>query len=298
MRKAAVCVAGWHFPEAFHAELARIPDVTVFIVSHRPTAEIPQHVRDTVTAERLLPRTNAGYDWGCYQQFLETGYWKSFDYLFFMHDDMEIRDRGFVEAAIDQLHRGHSVIGNGLNAEKTDWPRTHLGSYAHSTWVPPSLDFQHQTVRGSFFATTHEVISRAKRFEVFWDRFRLSDQFGNWSLRATCGKLQHLFGEETFGFLSDQYRHSEFLIEGQRGEIDVTDSSAHLIENQPAWYQRFFQCSQKYMRARMDAGSRSDRLLAPLWKPVIQWLARPSHADSMTAGQIPQEGPHRSFPTR
>jgi hypothetical protein len=79
------------------------------------------------------------------------------------------------------------------------------------------MSFEHDTVRGSFVATSREVLARLGSFEVFWDRMRLNVRFGNWSLLSTCGKLTEMFGERTFGFLSEDYRASRYIAEHERG---------------------------------------------------------------------------------
>lgn len=213
----AFCVAGWYFYRALYEALVTIPDVDVFVVSHRSFEAIPPDVGPILDKVRLLPRPNVGYDWGCYQQFLETGIWRSYDYIFFLHDDLIIHDPGFVDACLNLLERGFKVIGNQRPIAKTDWPKTHSECYAHSTWKPPSRDFQHEAVRGSFFATTRSVLEEVGCFEVFWDRFGLNLGFGNWSLRATCGKLYDAFGEDTFGYLSDVSPERAFITEMKRG---------------------------------------------------------------------------------
>jgi hypothetical protein len=212
----AFCVAGWYFYRTLYESLVTIPDVDVFVVSHRD-GEVPPDVGVLFDKARLLSRPNLGYDWGCYQQFLETNIWRGYDYIVFLHDDVIIHDPGFVGACGDLLERGHKVIGNHRPVAKTNWPQTHAECYAHSTWKPPSRNFCHGTVRGSFFATTRSVLEKIGFFEVFWDRFGLNLGFGNWSLVSTCGKLYDAFGENAFGFLSDITPERAFITEMKRG---------------------------------------------------------------------------------
>ena len=75
-------------------------------------------------------------------------------------------------------------------------------------------------MRGSFFATARQVLEQLGDFEVFWDWLHLSIRFGNHSLLATCGKIQEMFGDNSFGFLADSYLKSEYLLEMQRGGQD------------------------------------------------------------------------------
>lgn len=213
----AICITGWHYPRELYAKVAEGNLGDVFVVSHRPADGTPGWLFEHVMSDHVFFEPNVGYDWGCYQQFIEKGAWKEYEYVFFMHDDISIRDFGFVKASVELMAQGYKVIGNGRNSSKRDWPRTHLECYTHSRWIPPSISFEHDTVRGSFLATSREVLERLGSFEVFWDRMRLNVRFGNWSLLSTCGKLAEMFGEKTFGFLSEDYRASRYIAEHERG---------------------------------------------------------------------------------
>ena len=224
-KSVAICITGWHYPRESYARIAagRLGDV--YVVSHRSRAQTPTWLSEHLPSERVLVEPNAGYDWGCFQQFLERNVWKDYEYIFFMHDDLSITDLGFVEASKELMATGCKVIGNGRNSAKRDWPRTHIECYAHSSWIPPSMSFEHDTVRGSFLATSRDVLERLGSFEVFWDRMRLSVRFGNWSMISTCGKLTDVFGEKTFGFLSEKYRASCFITEHERGAENVESAA-------------------------------------------------------------------------
>jgi hypothetical protein len=175
--------------------------------------EVPREVFEFVAPSRFLYRPNLGYDWGCYQQFLETNIWRDYDYTFFMHDDITVKHLGFVERSIELLEADHGVIGNGRVAGRRVWPNA---VYAHASWKPPR-HFVHDAVRGSFFATRRSSLEALGRFEVFWDPWHLTPRFGNWSLLASCAKWEHRLGERCFQFLSEEYRHSEYLEEDVRG---------------------------------------------------------------------------------
>jgi hypothetical protein len=167
-----------------------------------------------------------------------------------MHDDLTIKDIGFVEACVALMRGGYKVIGNGRNSRKLDFLVTHLHAYAHSSWMPPSVSFRHDTVRGSFFGTSREVLEKVRSFEVFWDRFHLHIRFGNWSLLSTCGKLQWLFGEKTFGFLSEDYRRSPFIVEEERGGPNSrTRRKVKKLEREIV--KRFDATCRRYMEARL-----------------------------------------------
>ena len=220
MNNIAFCITGWHFPEEFFRQIGSISGVDFFVLSHKGSRDIPAYVYDLVGEDRVLIRPNFGYDWGCYQQFLQTGYWRNYEAIFFMHDDIEIHDTGFVEATLDMLQE-HAVVGNGVGSGSVSYTgvNKHPYAYAHSRWKPDSFNFSHYTVRGSFFATRREVLEEIDRFEVFWDLWTLNIAFGNWSTKASCGKLEALYGPECFGFLSDTFGSSRYITEFYRGDI-------------------------------------------------------------------------------
>lgn len=225
-RRIALCVAGWHFGKEFYAQLGKLSEFDIFIVSHKSPHSIPSYIKRYVKPNRILFEPNLGYDWGCYQQFIakrnQLGY--QFDIIFFMHDDLIIHNQNFISKTVELLGEGAIIVGNGRNSLYKAWPKTHLFCYAHSVWIPPSLDFEHETVRGSFFATTAEALREIQSFEIFWDPRRLSLRFGNHSLIATCGKFQQIFGSKCFGFLGESYLTTPYLTEIERGGQGVVST--------------------------------------------------------------------------
>ncbi len=218
MNNTAFCITGWHYPPDLYQSLYSLEDADIYIVSHKKRREIPGFIYDLVSEERVLIRPNIGYDWGCYQQFLESGVWKDYKTIFFIHDDIDIHDLGFVEET-KKLLKIHQVVGNGVGKGSVSYTSVnkHSYAYAHSNWKPDTFNFQHYTVRGSFFATTREVLERVGSFEVFWDPFKLNIGFGNWSTKSTCGKLEDIYGAVCFGFLSETFGRSDYITEYFRG---------------------------------------------------------------------------------
>ncbi len=227
MSKLAFCITGWHYGDReTYKKLSLIEDASLFVVSHKKTNQIPEWLYSYVKPENVLVQPNFGYDWGCYQQFLKWGKWQDFDYIFFMHDDIEIKDISFVEACLKRFEQ-YPVIGNGRVTEPRNWADQTPQCYAHSHWKPAIRDFTHDVVRGSFFATTRQALEAIGDFEIFWDPFHLTVGFGNWSLRATCGKWQSVFGDrDCFSFLSETYCESQWISELYRGGTENNQSSA------------------------------------------------------------------------
>ena len=224
---ACVCVTGWHYYLDIFDKLFKIPDVDVYIVSHRPATDIPKLIYQCIPPEQIFIEPNLGYDWGCYQQFLQKGIHNNYDFVFLMHDDISILDESVFQACATIIKKrdGRCVVGNGRVDAKRDWPLTHIHCYAHSVWKPPSWQFCHDVVRGSFIATSSDALNRIGDFEVMWDRRGyLGVGAGNWSLRATLGKIQATLGDEAFVYLSETYRSSQYIYEMERGQLDTTQA--------------------------------------------------------------------------
>jgi hypothetical protein len=223
MSKTAFCVTGWHFPRDFYQAISALEGVDVFVISHKRRSQIPAFIFDLLPTEQILVRSNIGYDWGCYQQFLDTGIWRRYETLYFMHDDLQIHDLGFI-AETEKLLTKHAVVGNGVGQGSVSYTgvNKHPYAYVHSAWKPKSFTFQHYTVRGSYFATTRKVLEEITAFEVYWDPFKVDIGFGNWSTKATCGKLEDRYGPDCFGFLSSTFGSSKYITEYYRGDLQVS----------------------------------------------------------------------------
>jgi len=224
MKDCVFCVLGWHFNRHILEQLTSIVRADTYILSHRPISEVPDYVSGFIGKDRIIIGPNIGYDWGGYQQFLETNIWRNYHYVFFLHDDLIISDLNFVERCIKMLKEGKKFIGNGL-IRQDHWPQSHAEYYAHASWGPPSTKWKHRVIRGSFVATTNENLEILNGFEIFWDSFRLSIELGNRSLVATCGKIQHVFGSESIGYLGDSYCESPYITEIEGGRLSQAENS-------------------------------------------------------------------------
>lgn len=244
------CIVGWHFPSDFLSAMEGFNDADIYIVSHQ--AKTPQ-LDGTLSVNgrfQVLWEPNRGYDWGAFEQFRRSGKWRSYDYIFFIHDDVRIKSHDLV-AQVLLLLKKHYVVGNGRVTKDLVTPSMAAESYAHAQWKPPSADFRHDAVRGSFFAVRRCVLELDHCFEVFWDRFRVTSNCGNWSTRASCAKWQHAFGDSCFGFLSDSSCNSEYLVEFVRGE---EDGDRHTVQSglkewfdQVIWNRGYVKLCKRYM---------------------------------------------------
>lgn len=214
------CVVGWHFSKEVLASLATIPQLTIHVACHKPRERVPAYVSEFVDSQNLHILPNEGYDWGAFQQFLELGLHSAYRNVFFLHDDLRILDTGFRDACNERLDAGFIMVGNGRAGSRSNWlKRAYPAVYSNSVWLPPSQDFEHATVRGSFFAMTSKTLARLGHFEVFWDRFSATPNFGNWSLVSSCGRAEATLGGKGITWLGDTYLESRFILEGKRGVL-------------------------------------------------------------------------------
>jgi hypothetical protein len=214
--KTAIIVVGWHYNLSVYQEIAKIRGVTsLYVSSHKKKVEAFKKMVEKA-GFKISEFENKGFDWGAYQQWLDLGLWKQFDYVFFMHDDILVKNYELVNECLKIFKtKDINIIGNSKNANGyNDWGETHSAYYNHSDWKP-SLGFKHLTVRGSFFGVKKSVLEAINgKFEINWKAENLRS--GNTSLVATCGKIAELAGNK-FHYLSETYLESPYLMELERG---------------------------------------------------------------------------------
>jgi hypothetical protein len=271
MIETAFCVTGWHFPEDFYQSLADLSEVDVYILSHKKKSEIPQYLFNLFEEKNILFRPNIGYDWGCYQQFLRSDIWRRYENIFFMHDDIKIKDFGFVGLTVSML-KEYAVVGNGKGEGTVGHTgiKLHPYAYAHSSWKPDLYSFTHSTVRGSFFATKREVLESIQTFEVYWDPFKVSIDFGNWSTKASCGKIEAVFGANSFGYLSQTFGESDYISEYFRG--NTSQPSEELPGKNNALYRFIKRLAILYIELLYKQRQKAFR---PLWLLVLKGVLLP-----------------------
>jgi len=211
----SLCIVGWYLNLETYKQIKKLTGVDSFyVIMHKKDLSFKLEVEKL--GFKVFEKENKGWDWGAYQQWLDYEFWKSQNFCFFMHDDIQIKDFDIIKQSKQTLRKtGANVIGNSRNAGgKQDWTKTHPQCYSHSSWKPPK-DFSHLTVRGSFFGVPRRVLEAIKgEFEINWASGNV--RIGNHSLIATCGKIAHLAGN-TFQYLGEGL-NTKYLIEFSKGK--------------------------------------------------------------------------------
>ena len=222
--------------------------INVFWSCHRePTEEIKSKFTHKVFY-------NGAEECGAYEQALEYLNLEDNTLIFFMHDDIVIKDWQFINLCIEKLHSGYKVVGNGMDYPDTFNPftTTKLGiteqfdNSMFKDYVKPEYQYMFDEimyilkVRPSFIAIMSQDIKAIGGFEprleayvpplVTKDEWCDTDQphyrgtkglgsFGNLFPALTCYKMNKIFGTNCITYLSNTYVDSEYLYECQRGNI-------------------------------------------------------------------------------
>lgn len=215
-RRVACCITGWHFPRDIFNSRWFPAGIDIYLLSHRVRADIPDYVSEIVPDERILIEPNYGYDWGCYQQFLERVDVSVYDIVVFMHDDVTIRSAAVFDKAFAMLESLViiGVKGSGIR----DYTEVLTPAIiAHMDYIPPKEHLAYPIVRGSFFAIRGDALAEIGSIPVFWDKFHIDIAYGNHSLNAFCYLVARRYGHAAFGYLEDQCDPDELIVEWKRG---------------------------------------------------------------------------------
>ena len=108
-------VVGWHFnefPELVDQliELNENNDtINIFWSCHKePSKKVKENFK-----YKVFP--NLGLEDGAYQQALDYLNLSDDTILFLMHDDLVVKDWGFINKCLEALNNGYKVVGNGIN---------------------------------------------------------------------------------------------------------------------------------------------------------------------------------------
>jgi len=208
------CILGWHFPEEFYHKIYQAAG-DKYIICHRERdyfanrQDLFEKLKDD-----LHFGENQGLEWGGYHQFNEMGLHHKYDFVIYCHDDLEIKDWGFVEAIQRRLRNPQiKVVGNGRNG--SDW-EFRFAKYKNRMSFADDDDFIVRTVRGSFFAARSEIFATLGNFPVYSRAKKMTH--GNISLRNFAYLVTKHFGRESITYLEDQHLETKYIIEYRRGE--------------------------------------------------------------------------------
>ena len=215
------CVLGWYFYPEFYKKLYEI-DGDKFIISHRDTVFLQDlgNLFDRDLFEKVNQDIyfgdNRGLEWGGYHQFIEMNTYRNYEFIIFTHDDIVLKDPGFVEIFARRFadDRNLQVIGNGKNGK--DW-EFRFEKYKDRMFYQDADDFIVRTVRGSFFAARTSIFEKIENFPVKWKT--KTPKKGNISLRNFGYLITKNFGRESISYLNDHaWLETEYVSEMVRGK--------------------------------------------------------------------------------
>ena len=166
---------------------------------------------------------NQGWDWGAYQQFL---IWQKeneslSNYYLFLHDDINIKNHGFINAFLKDIENGAKVVGNGLPYPpplEIEWKKisTHIFFWAelNGCFVKSK---KWNCVRGSCFFTTKEIVENILIKMPIKNGSHVG--FGNWGVKIFGGLVRDLYGKEAIKYLGNKVQKSFYIEEEYRGGL-------------------------------------------------------------------------------
>ncbi len=245
-------VTGWHYNQQetleYLHELEKINHfISVFFSCHN---EPIQYVKDKFKYEVFY---NGGEECGAYEQAINHLKLDDDTIIFFLHDDLIIKDLGFIQLCIDKLNQGYKVIGNGRDYDDLFDPykTTELGikkEFDNATFKDYVKDENKHMfddvlpiskVRPSFICMTAGSVNQMGGFEPREDAYippltepdewcpdggphyrgtKGLGSFGNLFPALNCYKMNKIFGREKITWLSNTYVDSDYIYECQRGK--------------------------------------------------------------------------------
>ncbi len=208
------CILGWHFYEEFYESLYQV-EGKKYIISHRPREFLAPLSLYAKIQHDVFCCENRGLEWGGYQQFNAMKLYEPYDFVIYCHDDVVLKDLGFVGALRKQFEDPKvKVVGNGRNG--SDW-EFRFEKYKYRMPYTEADDFLVRTVRGSFFAARSEIFATIENFPVHHLSKKMSN--GNISLRSFGYLVTKHFGREAIAYLEDAHLETKYLVEMRRGEV-------------------------------------------------------------------------------
>ena len=257
MNKIQFIVVGWHYnqPELIEGlkELnTNNSEIDVFWSCHNePTDYIKENFN-----YKVFP--NLGEEFIAYQQAIEYLNINDDTTCFFIHDDIIIKDWGFIEACLNKLQQGYKFLGNCTNYPLPEFDPTKV----HHDGIGITEDFDNKiiadyaldktkhwfdmklapvmVVRGSFICCKYGDLKSIHGFEprkeawipLTWDEAQQTysyrggvgqSRFGNLFMFMFSYKINRVCGPRSISYLSDRYLDSDYIYEMARAKIDVNN---------------------------------------------------------------------------
>jgi len=244
-------VTGWHFnrTETNNAlkELKDMNDfIDVFWSCHR---EPPKEIADNFDYKVFF---NGGEECGAFDQAIDYLNLDENTVCFFLHDDLIIKDMGFIQLCLDKLDEGYLVVGNGRDYSDNFDPfkKTKIGikeefdgaefkDYVkdENQWMFDRI-LPMVKVRPSFICMRYRDVKKIGGFEPRQEAYEPPitepdewcpkggphyrgtkglGSFGNLFPALVCYKMNKILGTERITWLSDTYVDSDYIYECQRG---------------------------------------------------------------------------------
>ena len=250
-------IAGWHMNQNTLIEgLKNIEKennfIDVFWSCHR---EPPQVIKDNFKWKLFF---NGAEEMGSYQQAIDYLKLEDDTICFFLHDDLVMKDWGFVEKCISKLNNGFKLVGNGHNpgfkaydpfykidigiSEEFDGKTgVHYVKDENKYLFEGKLEMN--MTRVSFMCMKYETVKQIGGFEPKKEVYvspmvnengkpyyrgseHLADTktgglsvFGNLFPNLTVYKVNKIFGKDSITWLDTSYRDSKYIHECERGEL-------------------------------------------------------------------------------
>ena len=231
MVKVQFIIVGWHF-DAFPDLVQDLltlnnenEDVNVFWSCHREPSQI---IKDNFSY-KVFP--NLGLEDGAYQQALDYLDIPDETILFLMHDDLKVKDWGFVQESISRLVQGFAFVGNGRNYPANIDLNKPVRGKDIKEFIKPEAQHLFDTsgtvltLRESYMCTTRKYLRDIYDFEVIWEEPQPDENgdyhiggIGNLQQSLLGYKITRVFGPSKVTYLSDTYQDSDYLYEYARGK--------------------------------------------------------------------------------
>ena len=211
--------------------------IDVFYSCHK---EPPKIIKDNFEWKLF---ENIGLEWGAYDQACRYLDLDKDTFIFFIQDDMFVKDWSFINKCVDVLNEGKvKVIGNGvtypMNLDPSSEARLSYWLKTKDRWIDYVREenkWRYDTsmftlgVRGSFFATKKEHFDEIGGFDYVQTpitygvkedgrKFLLTDPFGNTTMYLNSYKFTKFLGQNSIRYLSKIFRDSEWMLECGRGQ--------------------------------------------------------------------------------